>query len=237
MSPRAECVRTATRAQRILRKNAKCPIARDDGYAALAALILTAVLSLGLAAALSAAQTERIRSVRAFTAADRDEAMNEAIMRFSIDRLNGHDATPAAYRIRAFDVTVSGESEARKWAVATAGSLSQDALQRRSRALALADAQALAAQALAMQQAQGRMIGLPRNDCFRRLFSPYGRAQPGDGIPPAQAPRTGEVWRLRAESGPDVREVYARFMGDSRQPYAILSEETFPRLQEPTCAS
>jgi len=209
----------------------------EDGYAALTALVLTAALSLGLAAALSAAQTERTRSLRAFTAAERDEALNEAVMRYAADLVDGHEAAPAAVRVGAFDIAVSGESEVRKWPMKVAPQLTGDDLRQRSSGLAPAGARSLAAQALAMQQAKGRLFALPRNDCFRRLFSPFGLSQPGIPQPPVQGPRTGEVWRLRATSGNQVREIYARFMGDSRQPYAVLSEETFPAPQEPTCPS
>ncbi len=207
----------------------------EDGYAALAALVLTAALSLGLTAALMAAGTERMRSQRAFAAAVRDEAMNEAVMRYTIDLVNGHDAAPAAYRIGAVDVAVTGESEVRKWPVAAAARLTADALKQKAHDLEPAEARAMAAETLAAQRAQGRLFVLPRNDCFRRLFSPMGLAQPDTPQPTVQGPRTGEVWRFRAEAGPQVREIYARFMGDSRQPYAVLSEETFPRPQEPRC--
>jgi len=207
----------------------------EDGYAALAALVLTAALSLGLTAALMAAGTERMRSQRAFVAAVRDEAMNEAVMRYTIDLVNGHDPVPAAYRIGAVDVAVTGESEVRKWPVAAAARLTAADLKAHAQSLDLAEARTMAAETLAAQRTQSRLFVLPRNDCFRRLFSPLGLNQPGTATPAVLGPRTGEVWRFRAEAGPQVREIYARFMGDSRRPYAVLSEETFPRPQEPRC--
>jgi hypothetical protein len=207
----------------------------EDGYAALAALVLTAALSLGLTAALMAAGTERMRAQRAFVAAVRDEAMNEAVMRYTIDLVNAHDPAPATYRIGAIDVAVTGESEVRKWPVAAAARLTANDLKQKAQSLELSDARTMMAQTLAAQRAQSRLFVLPRNDCFRRLFSPLGLNQPGTTAPTVQGPRTGEVWRFRAEAGPQVREIYARFMGDSHRPYAVLSEETFPRPEEPRC--
>lgn len=209
----------------------------EDGYAALTALVLTAALSLGLAAALMAAGTERTRSQRAFAAAVRDEAMNEAVMRYAIDLVNGHDPAPAAYRVGDVEVSVTGESEVRKWPLTAAARLTADALKQKTHGLELSDARAMAIQTQDRQRADARLFVLPRNDCFRRLFSPFGLTQPDMATPPVLGPRTGEVWRLRARSGADVREIYARFMGDSRRPYAVLSEETFPAPQEPTCVS
>lgn len=213
-------------------------LAPDDGYASMLALILCAGLAMMVAASLSLAMQADKLARRQFDQAVRDEALNTALMYASVDTLKSLEPAriQVRYVVRGLSVTVSGENEGLKWPLVAAGSVTAVELSQRG-TLDISKARSMASAAISRQQAEGRILTLPADDCFRRLFSPYGQAKPGEPVSTAPRSKQAEVWRFRAIAGGQVREVYMRFVGDTHQVYAVLSEDTFPVLQEPTCAS
>ena len=215
-------------------------VSEDGGYASLSVLILVMALSILIAAGLSLSQQVHHQAQAAYNSAQTDEALNKAMMRFGVESLQSQEreSVKATYTLNNQTVYVTGENEALKWPVKDAVKLTPALLSDRVQKVSFDDMLDL------IKSVNPTSIGprdMPRNDCFRRLFSPYGQAE-FKPRPPALAlnpsgltSKEGQVWRFRAIIGNRVRESWVRFTGGADRLYAVISEQDLTLSQEPPC--
>jgi hypothetical protein len=215
-----------------------------SGYAATTALLTVAALSIVAAAGLNLSQTQDRRAKQLFKDATRDEALNEALMRFAgrLQTSTGGEAVEDTITVEKQTITLRAEHEALKWPLAKAGDLTTTAFNHKARGISLDEAHDQIARSEG-RLGQGR-LGLNPNDCLRRLFSPFGQATTDDVVLEPQVAaftgstsKEGQVWRLRAVMGSHVRELYVRFIGRPDQLYAVIAEDNFNAKEVPVCAN
>ncbi|WP_140986895.1 hypothetical protein [Asticcacaulis tiandongensis] len=212
---------------------------KDCGYAALSALILCAILSVLCVAVLTLSQQEKRRSDRQLQAYRTEEVLNEALLSITSDiLLMAQEARlERDLTIQGQSVKVIAEPEAYKWPIDQAQEVSEVALVHKTQSLKKDDLLALIGSPPADTT---NTLHWPRNDCVRRLFSPYGYASP------TEEPRTdtssttvrskdGQIWRLRAITGQIIREQLVRFTGDPVKAYGVIVSEDYSLATLPEC--
>lgn len=204
----------------------------------MSALILCAALSVVCVGVLSLSQQGRRHSDRQIRALQTEENHNEALLRLGVKVLSaaGGETIREEINVRGQSYRLIAESETAKWPLDKASEVSAVTLAHRTRAITAADVARIIADG-----PKDARLNNPFDDCVRQLFSPYGYADPSENRTPmagliASRARDGEVWRLRAITGPRVTEQMVRFTGDAHQPYALISIETYSLTERPECA-
>lgn len=200
------------------------------------ALILCAALSVICAAILALAQQDRKRAERELVRVEMDVAMDEALTRAAAEVIasEGEYALSRDYTLGGRAVQVVAENEAYKWPLDKVSDVSEVTLAHRTKAVTSNDLKTVK---------DGRTeprFRWPVNDCFRQLASPFGFGPTDKDLPRrvsgfANAAKDGQVWRLRAVLGQQVREQLIRFTGDPGRPFAVILNDTYTLREMPSC--
>lgn len=200
------------------------------------ALILCAALSIICAAILALAQQDRKRAERELVRVEMDVALDEALTRAAaeVTASEGEYALSRDYTLGGRAVQVVAENEAFKWPLDKVAEVSEVTLAHRTKTIGVGELKA------AREARVDTRFRWPVNDCFRQLASPFGLGPTDKDRPSrvsgfANAAKDGQVWRLRAVLGQQVREQLIRFTGDPRRPFAVILNDAYTLREMPSC--